>query len=123
MSQPKRHRAESDSESSSSEEAKNEAGRTNSTPQRKTIDEGVTSTQPQEPEQETVPPRVLKNMRMDILDLVTMMEDHRISRADLDDFVSLVFLLRAHKEANNIHLSNAYRELKSKFMGLAKTNQ
>lgn len=127
MSQPKRHRAESDSDS---EEAKNDAGRTNSTPQRKTIDEGVPSTQPPEPEQEASLPRqpiappghasAIRMLKRDLLDFVITAEFLEIPTADLELFASLVSLLRAHKEAKNVHLSNAYKECKAQLRSQVK---
>lgn len=53
-------------------------------------------------------------MKRDLLDFVITAEFLEVPTADLQDFASLVSLLRAHKEAKSVHLSNAYKECKAR---------
>lgn len=120
MSQPKRHRAESDSEEGQAKDA----GATNSTPQRKTIDEGVTSSQP--PELEALP-RVYPLVQLKMVARRRKAELHRflykidrradlleIHDSDLDDLISALCLLRASKKEDNVYLREAYLLMKQK---------
>lgn len=118
MSQPKRHRAESDSEEGQAKDA----GATNSTPQRKTIDEGVTSSQPPEPE---APPRfyplvelkiVARRLKAEMHGLLYKIDRNAelVGNCDLDDFISALCLLKATKKDSSIYLREAYMEMKQK---------